>query len=164
MSQPHYAGRRVNVRAIIYQNGKLLAVKHIGSDGEAAPYYAVPGGGVDPHESLEHGLSREMIEELGVDPIIGRLLFIQQFPSGRRGYEEELEFFFAIDNPEDFDALDLTTTSHGSIELAVCEYIDPHAITIYPKFLQTIDLGEYFTGTKPVLIVDNFNELADTDA
>ncbi|MEO5949127.1 MAG: NUDIX domain-containing protein [Candidatus Saccharimonas sp.] len=158
MSQPNYAGRRVNVRAIIYQHGKLLAVKHIGSDGETSPYYAVAGGGVDPHESLEDGLKREMIEELGVMPVIGKLLFIQQFRSRREGYDEELEFFFAINNPEDFDNLDLTTTSHGSIELAVCEYVDPHAVTIYPTFLHTIELDEYFSTAKPVLVVDNFNE------
>lgn len=158
MSQPTYAGRRVNVRAIIYQDGKLLAVKHISANGQAAAYYAVPGGGVDPHESLEQGLSRELFEELGVAATIGRLLFIQQFPSGREGYEEELEFFFAIDNPEDFTNLDLSTTSHGSIELAVCEYVDPQAVTIYPKFLQHIALEDYYASTRPVLIADNLHE------
>lgn len=158
MSQPNYAGRRVNVRAIIYRHGKLLAVKHFEGDGETSPHYAVPGGGVDPHESLEDGLKREMIEELGVTPVIGRLLFIQQFKSQRKGYEEELEFFFAVDNPEDFDSLDLSSTSHGNIELAVCEYVDPHAVTIYPTFLQSIELEQYFVGTRPVLVVDNFNE------
>lgn len=158
MSQPNYAGRRINVRAIIYQQDKLLAVKHFESNGEASPHYAVAGGGVDPHESLIDGLRREMIEELGVTPVIGKLLFIQQFNSGREGFQEELEFFFAIDNPEDFDHLDLTSTSHGNIELAVCEYVDPHAVTIYPRFLETVEISDYISGIKPVLIVDNFNE------
>lgn len=158
MSHQTYAGRRVNVRAIIYQNGKLLAVKHLGSNGEAAAYYAVPGGGLDPHESLEQGLVRELFEELGVTAKVGRLLFIQQFPSGREGYEEELEFFFAIDNPEDFTNLDISATSHGSIELAVCEFVDPHSVTIYPKFLQQIEIEPYCTDAHPVLIVDNFHE------
>lgn len=160
MSQPNYTGRRVNVRAIIYQDGTLLAVKHISSNGEAAAYYAVPGGGVDPHESLEAGLKRELMEELGVEAIIGKLLFVQQFFSGRDEYEEELELFFAIDNPEDFTQLDIASTSHGSIELAVCEFVDPHAVMIYPQFLQRVSLAEYYEKSLPVYIADNFHEEA----
>jgi 8-oxo-dGTP pyrophosphatase MutT (NUDIX family) len=158
VSQPNYVGRRINVRAIIYLDGKLLAVKHIGPNGEAAPYYAVPGGGLDPHESLHDGLRRELMEELGIDAKVGKLLFVQQFPSGRTGFEEELEFFFAIDNPEAFVNLDITTTSHGSIELAVCEYVDPHNVTVYPTFLQHTDLEQYCHGAMPTLVIDNFNE------
>ena len=47
----HYTGRRINVRAIIYKDGKLLAVKHKHGD-NISHYYAVPGGGLDPQESL----------------------------------------------------------------------------------------------------------------
>ena len=42
--------RRVNVRGIIWRDGKLLAVKHKNNDGSEADYWAVPGGGLDPHE------------------------------------------------------------------------------------------------------------------
>ena len=83
-----YTGRRINVRAIIYKNGKILAVKHRRGD-EVSPYYAVPGGGLDPHESLIECLIRELREETGVTAQPGRLLFIQQFPSSRAGYQEE---------------------------------------------------------------------------
>lgn len=158
MSQPNYAGRRINVRAIIYKDGQILAVKHLGEDGEAAPYYAIPGGGLDPHESLQDGLRREIMEELGIKAIVGSLLFIQQFHSRRVGYEEELEFFFAIENPEDFTELDISSTSHGSVELAVCEFVDPRQVTIFPRFLSAVDLDEYFSRPQPVHIVDNFNE------
>ena len=56
MSQPITELRRVNVRAIIWKDGKLLAVKHKTSPGEESPYWAVPGGGLDPMESIEDGL------------------------------------------------------------------------------------------------------------
>ena len=77
-----YTGRRINVRAIIYREGKILAVKHRHGD-QATPYYAVPGGGLDPHESLTECLIRELREETGVTAKAGKLLFIQQFPSSR---------------------------------------------------------------------------------
>ena len=158
MSQPNYAGRRVNARAIIYKDGQLLAVKHFDDDGGPVPYYAIPGGGVDPSESLEQGLRREVMEELGVKAVIGRLLFIQQFHTRREGFDEELEFFFAIDNPEDFEELDIASTSHGSGELAVCEFVDPKKVEIFPRFLSSIEMDDYCSNIKPVLIVDNFNE------
>ena len=106
----HYGKRRINVRAIIYRDGKLLAVKHRRGD-KVAHYYAVPGGGLDPQESLADCLVRELREETGVTAQPGRLLFIQQFPSSRLGYAEELEFFFAVDNPDDFAAINLENTS-----------------------------------------------------
>lgn len=152
--------RRVNVRGIIAKDGKLLAVKHRSKNPakEAPSYYCIPGGGLDPHESLENGVKREIMEEMGVEAKIGKLLFIQQFWSRRNGYTEELEFFFAIDNPEDFMTIDLTATSHGVEELAVCEFIDPKTNPVLPAFLTKINVNEYVTSDKPVLILDNFNE------
>ncbi|TWP21308.1 NUDIX domain-containing protein [TM7 phylum sp. oral taxon 346] len=152
-----YTGRRINVRAIIYREGKILAVKHRRGD-QAAPYYAVPGGGLDPHESLTECLIRELREETGVTAKPGKLLFIQQFPSSRASYEEELEFFFAVDNPDDFTDIDISQTTHGAQELAVCEYIDPSQHVLYPEFLQNTDIALYINGDQPVLVVDNFNE------
>lgn len=150
--------RRINVRAIIYQDGKLLAVRHKARDGSPAPYYAIPGGGLDPQESLTDGLKRELLEETGVDASIGRLLFIQQFPSRRSKCLEELEFFFEITNPQDFTAIDLENTSHGHKELAVCEFITPSQSVVYPVFLQTIDVRAYVDQVRPVLVVDNLDE------
>ena len=152
-----YTGRRINVRAIIYREGKILAVKHRRGD-QAAPYYAVPGGGLDPRESLAECLIRELREETGITAKPGKLLFIQQFPSSRSGSEEELEFFFAVDNPDDFTDIDISQTTHGAQELALCEYIDPSQCVLYPEFLQHTDIAQYINSNQPVLVVDNFNE------
>lgn len=153
----HYTGRRINVRAIIYKDGKLLAVKHKHGE-DISHYYAVPGGGLDPQESLVDGLARELREETGVNAVIGNLLFIQQFPSARAGYAEELEFFFTVKNPDDFTNIDLETTSHGAEELAVCEFVDPASVTLYPEFLQSIDLVGYANNDRPTLVIDNLHE------
>lgn len=148
--------RRVNVRAIIYKDGKLFMVKHLEKDGSAARYFATPGGGLDAGESLEEGIKREVIEELGVEPVVGRLLFMQQFKSERRDWDEELEFFYHIENPSDFEDIDLTKTTHGHIELAVCGFYSPKDEDLLPSFLRRIDIGSYIDQVKPV---ENFIEL-----
>ena len=153
----YYTGRRINVRGIIYKDGKLLAVKHKHGE-DISHYYAVPGGGLDPQESLVDGLARELREETGINAVIGNLLFIQQFPSARAGYAEELEFFFTFKNPDDFININLETTSHGAEELAVCEFVDPASVTLYPEFLQSIDIVGYANNDRPTLVIDNLHE------
>ena len=150
--------RRINVRAIIWRNGTLLAVKHKSENGEEAPYWALPGGGLDPLESLEDGIARELMEEFGVQAQVGRMLFGQQFPSSRPDRDEELEFFYLITNPEDFMSIDLKTTSHGSIELARVEFVDPREVNILPTLLQTIDIAKYADSVQPVYIANNLRE------
>lgn len=148
----NYALRRINVRAIIHLDGKILAVKHKNSAGDAAPYYAIPGGGLDPLESLIDGLTREIIEETGIRPEIGNLLFVQQFPSKRKDYDEELEFFFHVKNPQDYQSVDLAVTTHGHHELAICEFVDPRKVTILPEFLKTIDIEDYIASLRPTYL------------
>ena len=153
--------RRVNTRAIIYKDGKILAVKHRGKNGEASSYWALPGGGLDPLESLEDGLRREITEELGVTASVGRLLFGQQLKSSRAGRDEELEFFYHVTNAEDFSNIDLSKTSHG-FELAAAEFIDPRTEYILPKFLSEVNIEQYVESVQPVFIKDyldgEFNE------
>ena len=154
--------QRINIRAIIWRDGKLLAVRHKNKDDSASAYYATPGGGLDPNESLENGLVRELVEETGITPKPGRLLFIQQFPSEREGFDEELEFFFHVENPEDYENIDLGATTHGALELAVCEFIHPSDVEfLLPDFLATIDLEQYVTQVKPVLILSELEEQLD---
>ncbi|HMH70374.1 MAG TPA: NUDIX domain-containing protein, partial [Candidatus Saccharimonadales bacterium] len=92
--------RRVSVRGIIFKDGRMLAQQlKPGSDGKVRDYWCTPGGGLEANESLHDGLHREMIEETGIAPKIGKLLFIQQFAERET---EFLEFFFHIENPEDY--------------------------------------------------------------
>lgn len=150
--------RRIGVRAIIYRDGKLLAVRHKDKDGTPKDFWAIPGGGLDPGESLEDGLRREVQEELGVAIEPGRLLFIQQFTPNRTDCDEELEFFFLVKNTEAFTDIDFSGTSHGAEELAVCEFIDPANELVRPRFISEIDLPAYINAVQPVLIANLFDE------
>lgn len=142
--------RRINVRGIIFKDGKLLAQQLTpGSDGKARDYWCTPGGGIDDGESLHVGLHREMIEETGIAPKIGKLLFIQQFHDGTK---EQLEFFFHIENPDDYEMIDLSATSHGLQEVANVAFVDPAAHTLLPAFLTTVDIQQHLDTTLPVRI------------
>lgn len=54
---------RIGVRAIIVNDLKQVALMHVTNKG----YYKLPGGGVDPGETLEDALKRELNEEAGVE-------------------------------------------------------------------------------------------------
>ncbi len=147
--------RRVNVRGIAFNDNKILAQKFRTYENGETDYWGTPGGGLDPHESLHDGLRREMIEETGIAPKIGKLLFMQQFLFNRDdGVKEQMEFFFHIENPEDYTSVDLASTTHGTQELTRCEFIDPTKENLLPEFLQSIDINSYIQDDRPVAIID----------
>ena len=145
--------RRVAVRGIFVHRGKLLCVKlkpykeSIKND-----YWCVIGGGVDAGEALIPALEREIIEETAIKPIIGNLLYVQQFASSDK---EQLEFFFNILNPHDYLNIDLSKTTHGAEEIEDVSYIDPKLHDVRPEFLTS----ESLTNITPKTATKIFNYL-----
>ncbi|MDB5164035.1 MAG: hypothetical protein JWS12_653 [Candidatus Saccharibacteria bacterium] len=132
--------RRIAVRGIVAHNNKLLCVKLKPYKGAIkGDFWCTLGGGVDTGEALVPALKREIIEEAGVVPVIGDLLYIQQF---RHEATEHLEFFFHITNWNDFVNLDVSKTSHGTIEIATLAFIDPTKEHLLPQFLTTEDFSD----------------------
>lgn len=143
--------RRIAVRGIIFKDGKLLCQRLKSKDGMPRNFLCTPGGGLDSREGLIDGLHREMIEETGISPEIGNLLFIQQLADGD---EEHLEFFFHIKNADDYAAIDLSKTSHGELEIATVEFVDPFTENVLPAFLQTADIDGAIKNQMPVEIIN----------
>jgi ADP-ribose pyrophosphatase YjhB (NUDIX family) len=144
--------RRLAVRGIIYEKGKIFAVRlkpyrHT----DSLTYFCTPGGGLDPHEAFIPALKREILEEVGVAAFIGRLLFVQQFVHKE---QEQIEFFFHIENTEDFKEIDLAKTSHGVEEIAEYGFYNPNEITLLPKFLSEINIGDHIAGNLPTQFFD----------
>lgn len=129
----------ITVRGIIFNDGKLFCQKLRHNKAgqkitQVNDFWATPGGHLEVGESLTDGLRREMVEETGVEPIIGPLLFTQQFRNNDDAY---IEFFYHITNSADYETLDLASTSHGALEVVECGFIHPAEDTILPKFLTT---------------------------
>ncbi len=129
--------RRIAVRGIIFKNDKLFCVQQKRSDGTINNFWSTPGGGLDENEGVEQCLYREIIEETGITPTIGSLLFVQQYLDD---HIEQLELFFHIKNADDFETIDLANTSHGQVEIERFAFIDPKTETILPAFLGAIDI------------------------
>ena len=144
--------RRINVRAIVWRDGDILAVKHKNDDGTPTDHWALPGGGLDPMESLQDAVEREIFEELGIRAKAGSLMCVQQFNSQRRNFEEELELFFRVEDSPDFDSIDLSATSHGVAELADVAFVDPKKVFILPELLSEVDLTALANTATPVVV------------
>ena len=132
----------ITVRGIIFKDGKLFCqkLKHDkpGKATEVNGFWATPGGHLDSGESLADGLKRELVEETGVEPQVGALLFTQQYIDDGKNY---VEFFYRITNANDYETIDLASTSHGELEIADYGFIDPKISYILPKFLSEIDIA-----------------------
>lgn len=88
---------RIAVRALIFNEKKeLLVVQHRKSD-----FWALPGGKIEDalKEDLQACITREILEELGVEISVQNLLFLQEFKWGKSKQEAQendvtTEFFF----------------------------------------------------------------------
>ena len=153
--------RRVNVRGIIINDkGELFCQRLTARNSDGRDFWCTPGGGLDLGEEITDGLKREMIEETGVSPEIGPLLFIQQFSesgeNSSHGPSEQPEFFFHITNWQDYQEINLDSTTHGVEEIAECDFVDPKTTRILPSILSDIDLNDLVSQANSVPI---FSEL-----
>jgi ADP-ribose pyrophosphatase YjhB (NUDIX family) len=130
----------IRARAVIVHEGKMLIVKHRPD----STYYALPGGHLEPAESPLECVEREIVEELGVEPQIGRLLYVHVFKN--REVDETVEFFFEVKNGADFLNLEGLKRTHAH-ELAEILWIDPSStLNLLPKsVLQDFKEGKLFS-------------------
>ena len=145
--------RRISVRGIIFKDGELFLVRHIDDKGNPRNRLSTPGGRLEKGEALTEGVHRELVEETGVVPTVGRLLFILQFVNDFG--VEVVDFFFHIENPEDYTNVDLTKTTHGVREIAECGFFVPKDSTIRPSFLEELDIAAHLRENKPVVIIND---------
>lgn len=96
----------IRVRGIILNDEKMLVAKLADND-----YYCLLGGKLEWGEDLKECLERELIEELGVKPEIGRLLFINTFIEKNKN--QSIDFIFEVINGKDYVNLDNTERTHA---------------------------------------------------
>jgi ADP-ribose pyrophosphatase YjhB (NUDIX family) len=111
----------VKARGIILQGGKIFL-------GKLAKYHfaCLPGGTLELGETLRECLARELMEELGVVAQIGPLVYTQEII---RENSTMFDFWYWIENPDDFTDIDLSTVSHG-FEHDEVGFYDPRALNI----------------------------------
>lgn len=138
------------VRAIITDGTEVLLVRQKHSQS----WRCLPGGGVEPGEDIISALRREIIEELGVEPVIGKLMYVQQFKMDGQTFVPP-EFFFHVTNTDDFRSIDLTATTHGELELAeVGFYVPSEVEELRPEFLADPGALDVTADTKLIIRED----------
>jgi ADP-ribose pyrophosphatase YjhB (NUDIX family) len=118
---------KIKVRGVIINDSKLLIVKHIGTG-----YMALPGGHLEYGEDIITCLKRELVEELGVMPEIGKLLYINTFIE-KKNNTEYVEFFFEVKNGKDYLNIDGLERTHAHELTEILWVSSDSDIEILPK-------------------------------
>ncbi|MEI8337557.1 MAG: NUDIX hydrolase [bacterium] len=117
----------IRCRAIIFHDGKLLVVRH----NRDSSFVALPGGHLEQGEDVKECLRREIVEELGIEPEIGRLLYIHTFQDLNN--KQDVEFFYEIRNSEKYLDCKNLSGSH-TFEIADIFWMSPtDDVQILPK-------------------------------
>ena len=71
---------------MIVRDGRILMVRERGTGPtgrhDGTEYWTLPGGGIEPGETADQAVRREVIEETGLTPLTVRFLLNVPFPSG----------------------------------------------------------------------------------
>ena len=95
---------RIAVRALIVRGTAILVQHKVYEDGTQR--FVLPGGGPQANETLEQGLVRECLEEIGTQVEIKKLLHIADFFKQRdtvpASTRHQLEVIFLCEIPESY--------------------------------------------------------------
>lgn len=121
----------IRCRGIIMHEGKMLVVRH----SHDASFVALPGGHLEWGEDVIACLSRELVEELSVKPVIGKLLYVNTFTQNNN--VQPVEFFFEVLNGKDYLDTENNTRTHAH-EISEILWLSPKdEVNILPKMLES---------------------------
>lgn len=109
---PNAMNFNTGVGAVVLNEGKLLVIKDRFSIG-----YKLPGGHIDPHETIEKALVREVYEETGVKVTFESIINIGHFLKGQFG-EQNLYIVCTAKN------ISTDINIHDSSEIVDAKWID----------------------------------------
>jgi ADP-ribose pyrophosphatase YjhB (NUDIX family) len=113
---------RVEVRAVIFRDGKLLLAK----EQRNGDHLSLPGGRLNDYETVEEALVREVKEETGLDARPGPLLYVAESTLQYRLHDLNLVFL---------------SEASGPLDPGRCELVEPGEVepgTILPPILGEI--------------------------
>lgn len=130
----------IRCRAIIVYQDKILVVKH----SEKSGFYALPGGHLEWGENVKDCMIREIIEELGVKPELGRLLVVKNFID--KNNEQSIEFYFEVINSADYLDIEKLGGTHKYELFDICWIGKNDSREIKPSQIQTdLNNGTFFS-------------------
>jgi ADP-ribose pyrophosphatase YjhB (NUDIX family) len=74
---------RIRPCALIFRGESILLVEY---NDENGPYYNLPGGGLEYHETIKEAVKRELLEEASVEIEVGPIAYVYEYqPHKDRG-------------------------------------------------------------------------------
>jgi len=148
------AGIRVRAVAIVVRGGKVLFLRHRHPDPQRE-YWVLPGGGVQPGESAQHAVVRELAEEARLSARAVRLVYITDRPNGVPGPEIAFYFLCELDG-DPVPGAELLHRKEYVDEFVFAEPADVASRRLFPELLRErlpADVAAGFPGS-PIYIVD----------
>lgn len=124
------------VAGILFNENKVLVHRLLNDD-----FYAFPGGRVEMFENTENTIIREMKEELDIDVIVNRLLWVSEhFFTHKDSKYHEICFYYLIEC-EDSNLLEkgdvfYVTEGNNKFEFKWVGLADIRKHVIYPTFIK----------------------------
>ncbi len=84
---------RVAVRGLLLHENRLLVVN--AWPGDKSKLLCAPGGGANPHSSLEDNLIREFMEETGLNIDVGEQVLVNEFHAPDRDFHQ-VDVYFRV--------------------------------------------------------------------
>lgn len=125
----------LTVLCLVYRGNEVLLQNRIKKDWAG---YTLPGGHVEPGESIVYACYREMKEETGLDIFDARLCGVKQFPIDGGRY---LVFLFKTDSFEG----ELISSAEGKMEWVNLENLDQYRTVPDLKELMDVMMNESLT-------------------
>lgn len=121
---------RNTVRAVIIRDDKLLVLKK--TDGS----FSLPGGAHDAGETLEQGLQRECLEEIGTEVKINRLAYVGDYFKARKSdpphIRHQVEFLFDCSVSNDYIAHSGSHPDKRQVDVLWLKLSDLNDQPLYP--------------------------------
>jgi len=136
------------VAGILIRGGKILIQK------DKDNVIAIPGGHVYFGETSENALIREFREEIGVDILVNRLIWVEEnFWKWGKKDAHNISFYYLVELKNNTDISDTFVKAmkdNSDILLSWLTFADLKKVTVYPEFLkegiENISKGvEHFT-------------------
>lgn len=128
----HFCGK-VAQKAVIVRDGKVLVVRDPRVDGII---WELPGGRLNEGEDPKEGLAREIKEELGVDCVVGEIVYLKQFLQGNEG-KNALMIAYQATIPETASFI-VSAEEICDVRWITAEEVVQ--LTFYPEYKETLDI------------------------
>ena len=138
---------RTAARALVIADDKVLTIKMRDKTGI---FYILPGGGQQHGETLEEGLQRECLEEIGTNVIVGELAYLREYIGKNHEFRDTHGNFHQVESVFRCELSDPQAVGKGTnldkkqIGIEWIPLVEMPIVDFYPKRLNLLSMKPAF--------------------